>query len=256
VIRLEHVTKCYGDAAAVDDLCLEIDEAELLVLLGSSGSGKTTTLQIINRLVEPTSGRVMIRGHDTSSADPAQLRRRIGYCFQQIGLFPHMTAGENVAITPSLLGWDEGRIGARVRELFELVELDTDSLEHRFPDQLSGGQQQRVGIARALAAEPEVLLMDEPFGALDPLTRDLLQTRFQTIQRALGITTVFVTHDMVEALILGDRIAVMDAGRLVQVGTPRELLNAPASEIVSRMMDTPRRQTERVEALLDRAEPG
>ncbi len=250
MIRLEHLTKRFDGSLAVDDLSLEVAEGELIVLLGSSGCGKTTTLKMVNRLVEPSSGRVSINGRDNTEVEPAWLRRRIGYCFQQIGLFPHMTASENMALTPRLLGWEESRVRERLRQLFELVELEAEQFQDRFPDQLSGGQQQRVGIARALAAEPEVLLMDEPFGALDPLTRDRLQRRFQTIRRELGITTIFVTHDMVEALILGDRVAVMDEGKLVQIGTPRELLNAPSSEIVSRMMDTPRHQAARVEALL------
>ncbi|MCP4007757.1 MAG: ABC transporter ATP-binding protein [bacterium] len=255
MIRLERLTRRYGDVDVVKELSLEIPEGELLVLLGSSGCGKTTTLKMINRLVEPSSGRVYIAGEDTATIEPAQLRLRIGYCFQQIGLFPHMTAGENIALTPGLLGWDEQRTSKRVSELLELVELEPDVFRTRFPDELSGGQQQRVGIARALAGRPELLLMDEPFGALDPLTRDTLQRALQSIRSDLGITTVFVTHDMVEALILGDRIAVMNAGRLVQVGTPQELLNAPADEEVSRMMDTPRHQAERVESLLRRDRP-
>jgi len=250
VIQLEHLAKTYGSTLAVDDLSLRVAEGELVVLLGASGCGKTTTLKMVNRLVEPSAGRVCIRGRDAAELQPALLRRRIGYCFQQIGLFPHMTAAENVAITPRLLDWDEPRVQGRVDELMELVELEPASYRERFPHELSGGQQQRVGIARALAAEPEVLLMDEPFGSLDPPTRDRLQRRFQTIRAELNITTLFVTHDMVEALLLGDRIAVLDRGRLAQIGTPGELLRAPADEVVAGLMETPRRQAEQVEALL------
>ncbi len=250
MIRLEELTKRYDATTAVDGISLEVDEGEMLVLLGSSGCGKTTTLKMINRLIEPSAGRVWIHGEETSGLEPHELRRRIGYCFQEIGLFPHMTVSENVAITPRLLGWDADRLTRRVDELLELVELAPDTFRDRLPDALSGGQQQRVGIARALAAEPELLLMDEPFGSLDPLTRDRLQQSLQAIRKRLGITTVFVTHDMVEALVLADRIAVMDSGRLLQVGPPRQLLQRPADAIVADLMETPRRQTEQVEALL------
>ena len=250
MICLEALAKHYGDVVAVADLDLEVARGELLVLLGGSGCGKTTTLKMINRLIEPTSGRVSIDGRDAASLPGPELRRRIGYCFQQIGLFPHMNVAENVAITPRLLGWSEERVRTRVDELLELVELDPAEFRGRWPEELSGGQQQRVGLGRGLAAEPEVLLMDEPFGALDPLTRDRLQQRFQEIRRDLGVTTVFVTHDMVEALLLGDRIAVMDRGRLLQVGPPEELIGRPANETVAALMETPRRQAERVESFL------
>jgi osmoprotectant transport system ATP-binding protein len=179
-----------------------------------------------------------------------ELRRRIGYCFQQVGLFPHLSVAQNVAVTPTLLGWDAHRIRARVDELLALLELEPAQFRDRRPQELSGGQQQRVGLARALAAEPRVLLLDEPFGALDPLTRDRLQQRFQEIRRELGLTAIFVTHDMVEAVLLGDRIAVMHGGRLVQIDTPRELLLHPADERVAELMDTPRRQAEVVDRLL------
>ena len=250
MIRLERLTKRFDGALAVDGLSLHVAEGELTVLLGGSGCGKTTTLKMINRLIEPTSGRVEIDGTDACRLPGPELRRRIGYCFQAIGLFPHMTTAENVAITPQLLGWDEAQVRERVDELLGLVELEPDEFRDRRPDQLSGGQQQRVGIARALAARPGVLLMDEPFGALDPITRDTLQRRFQEIRRELGLTCVFVTHDMVEALLLADHIAVLDAGRLVQVGTPHELVTSPANDAVAGLIETPRRQADRVEALL------
>ncbi|MDJ0869296.1 MAG: ATP-binding cassette domain-containing protein [Myxococcota bacterium] len=255
VIELEGVTKRYDGAIAVDALDLMVGAGELLVLCGGSGCGKTTTLKTINRLIEPDAGRIRIEGRDTRDWAGFELRRHVGYCFQQVGLFPHMTVAENVAVTPRLLGWDAARVSARVDALLELVQLEPARYRGRLPEALSGGQQQRVGIARALAAEPGVLLMDEPFGALDPITRDHLQARFQEIRHELGVTTVFVTHDMAEALVLGDRIAVMEAGRLVQVGAPRELLAAPADARVAELLAVPRRQAEQVEALLHGSGP-
>jgi osmoprotectant transport system ATP-binding protein len=249
-IELDAVSKRYGDAVAVDRLSLRVEAGELLALVGGSGSGKTTTLKMVNRLIEPDAGTIRIGGRDARSEPAPLLRRRIGYCFQQIGLFPHLSVAENVAVTPQLLGWTAERIRARVDELLALVELEPAAYRERVPAELSGGQQQRVGLARALAARPEVLLMDEPFGALDPLTRDTLQERFQEIRRALGVTTLFVTHDLGEALALGDRIAVLDRGVLVQVGTPAELLRAPATEGVAHLVASPRRHAERVDALL------
>jgi osmoprotectant transport system ATP-binding protein len=253
MIELEGLTKRYGSHVAVDRLDLTVADGELLVLLGGSGCGKTTTLKMVNRLVEPTSGHVRIDGDDVGSLAPHELRRRIGYAFQRVGLFPHLTVAENVAVTPSLLGWDAARIQRRVDELLELVELDPATMRGRRPDELSGGQQQRVGVARALAAEPRLMLLDEPFGALDPLTRDRVQQSFRRIRDRLGLTAIFVTHDMGEALVLGDRIAVMHDGRLLQVGTPRELLTAPADDTVRQLLDTPRRQAAVIDALL---EPG
>ena len=251
MIEIQRLSKLFGDVMAVVDVSLSVEPGQLLVLLGSSGSGKTTMLKMVNRLIDPTSGTVLIDGQDVGSLEPHELRRRIGYVFQKVGLFPHMTVAENIAITPSLLGWERPRVEERVDELLELVELDPGALRGRRPAELSGGQQQRVGVARALAAEPRLMLLDEPFGALDPLTRDRLQQSFSRIRRQLGLTAIFVTHDMVEALLLGDRIAVMQAGRLVQLGTPRELVLQPADEYVERLMDTPRRQARAVDDLLE-----
>ena len=250
MIQLDRLTKRYGEDTVVSDLTLTVTTGELLVVLGGSGSGKTTTLKMINRLVEPTAGSVKLDGTDTSTMIPFELRRRIGYVFQEIGLFPHMTVAENVAITPSLLEWSDARIRARVDELLELVELEPKAIRDRRPDELSGGQQQRVGVARALAAGPTVMLLDEPFGALDPLTRERLQLTFLRIRKDIGLTAVFVTHDMVEALMLGDRIAVMNDGRLIQIGSPHELLSRPADEYVRQLMSAPRRQAAVVDALM------
>ena len=230
----------YGDVVAVDGVSFQVATGELVALVGGSGSGKTTTLKMINRLVEPDTGRVTIHGQDTASLEPHVLRRSIGYAFQGVGLFPHLTLAENVAVPLRLAGWSRERIQARVDELLVLLELD-GSLLARFPAELSGGQQQRVGVARALAASPRVMLLDEPFGALDPLTRDRLQGSFDALRRRLGLTAVFVTHDVAEALVLADRIGVMRAGRLVQIGSPAEIARQPADEDVARLLDTPRR---------------
>ena len=250
VIEAQELTRRYGQVTAVERLSLKVEEGELVVLLGGSGSGKTTTLKMVNRLIEPTAGRVLIEGEDAGAIPAHELRRKIGYVFQRVGLFPHMTIGENVGVTLTLLGWDRARVAARVDELLDLVELDPSLVRDRHPDQLSGGEQQRVGVARALAASPRLMLLDEPFGALDPLTRDRLQQSFMRIRRRLSLTAIFVTHDMVEALIVGDRIAVMNGGRLVQVGTRSELLQSPADDYVRQLMSTPRRQVELVEGLL------
>ena len=255
MIELDGLTKRYDGVVVVDQLSLAIPRGQLLVLLGGSGSGKTTTLKMINRLIEPTAGAIRIDGVETSTIPAPELRRRVGYVFQQVGLFPHMTVAENVGVTPSLLGWSVGRISARVGELLALVELDPSAVHDRYPDELSGGQQQRVGVARALAGEPSILLLDEPFGALDPLTRERLQESLVRIRREVGLTAVFVTHDMVEALLLGDRIAVLNEGRLVQTGTPQELFTSPADDYVRRLMSTPRRQAEVVDALIGASAP-
>jgi osmoprotectant transport system ATP-binding protein len=255
LIEVRELTRRFGATLAVDRLSFDVARGELLVLLGRSGCGKTTTLKMVNRLVEPSAGRVRIGGEETTRVPGHLLRRRIGYCFQQVGLFPHLSVAENVGVTPTLLGWDAGRIRRRVDELLELVELDPASFRQRRPASLSGGQAQRVGLARALAGEPGVLLLDEPFGALDPLTRDRLQRRLQAIRAQLDLTVLFVTHDMVEAVLLGDRIAVLEAGALVQLDTPRALLRSPANEVVAELMATPRRHAEVVDRLLAGPDP-
>jgi osmoprotectant transport system ATP-binding protein len=250
MIEVERLVRRYGRVLAVTEVSFRVAPGELLALVGDSGSGKTTTLKMINRLVEPDSGRVVIDGRDTASVEPHALRRTIGYVFQGVGLFPHLTVAENVAVPLRLDGWPRERIRSRVHELFSLLELGED-LGPRFPAALSGGQRQRVGVARALAASPRVMLLDEPFGALDPLTRDRLQQSFEGLRRRLGLTAVFVTHDMAEALLLADRIGVMRRGRLVQLGTPVELARSPADEDVARLVDTPRRQAQVVASRLE-----
>jgi osmoprotectant transport system ATP-binding protein len=235
VIRYEAVTKRYGDGPpALDGLTLEVPAGETCVLVGPSGGGKTTALKMVNRLVEPTSGRVLIDGREVASIDPVTLRRGIGYVIQQVGLFPHLDVAANVATVPKLLGWDRRRVDARVDELLDLVGLEPGTYRHRRPDELSGGQRQRVGVARALAADPPILLMDEPFGAVDPVTRARLQDEFLRVQRTLRRTVVLVTHDIDEALRLGDRLAVLaTGGRLEQYATPTEVLARPATPFVA-----------------------
>jgi osmoprotectant transport system ATP-binding protein len=250
MIEVLDLTRRYGDVVAVENVSFRVAPGDLLALVGDSGSGKTTTLKMINRLVQPDAGRVVIDGRDTASVEAHALRSTIGYVFQGVGLFPHMTVAENVGVPLTLLRWDRQRIRARVLELLGLVELEAD-LAPRYPDALSGGQQQRVGVARALAASPRVMLLDEPFGALDPLSRDRLQQSFQQLRRSLGLTAVFVTHDMAEALVLGDQIGVMRGGRLVQLGTPTDLARNPADADVARLLDTPRRQARMVAERLE-----
>jgi osmoprotectant transport system ATP-binding protein len=241
VIEARCLTKRFGETRVVDGVSFEVAEGELLALVGESGSGKTTTLKMINRLIDPSEGSVWLGGVDVRRTPGHVLRRGIGYAFQRVGLFPHMTVEENIAVTPKLLGWSKEQIAERVRELLELVELEPE-VRSRWPASLSGGQAQRVGVARALAARPRLMLLDEPFGALDPLTRDRLQQSFHRLQRELRLTVIFVTHDMAEALSLADRIAVLRSGKMVQAGTPSDLLSKPASSYVDQLLDTPRRQ--------------
>ncbi len=250
-ISFDNVSKRYGESSApvLDHVSLQIREREFLAIVGPSGSGKTTLLRLINRLIEPSAGTVRVNGEDVQAADVASLRRRIGYVFQGIGLFPHMTVAENIAITPKLLGWDETRMAARVDELLALVRLDREKHRARFPAQLSGGEGQRVGVARALAAAPKIMLMDEPFGALDPLTRDALGEDYRALHGELGLTTVMITHDMLEAVLLADRIAVIRNGGIIADGTPQALMNAAQDEYVRELMAAPRRQAERLRAL-------
>jgi osmoprotectant transport system ATP-binding protein len=234
VISLEHVVKRYGDRVAVDDLSVEIGAGELAVLVGPSGCGKTTTLRMVNRLVEPTSGTIRVDGRDTRERGVEELRRSIGYVIQQAGLFPHLTVAENIATVPRLLGWDRRRIRARVGELLDLVGLPPGDYAERLPRALSGGERQRVGVARALGADPPVLLMDEPFSALDPVTRLRLQGELLRVQSLVRKTIVVVTHDIDEALRLGDRVILLQTGgHLAQVATPAELLAHPASDFVA-----------------------
>jgi osmoprotectant transport system ATP-binding protein len=235
VITLVEVSKSFGDRLAVDRLSLEIAEGEVLALLGGSGSGKTTTLRMVNRLVEPSGGQICIGGRDTRQFAPHELRRTIGYLAQGIGLFPHMSVGENVGITPQLAGWAPEKTARRTSELLQLVELEP-AFAARMPHELSGGQQQRVGLARALAADPSVLLLDEPFGALDAITRKKLQRLFLNIRTRRTLSALLVTHDVSEALKLGDRVAVLREGQLLQVGTPQELLAAPADAYVRELI--------------------
>ena len=248
MIALEKVSLSYPGtaAAAVRDISFEVPRGAFFVLIGESGCGKTTTLHLINRLLEPDKGRVVVDGVDVRSVDPVILRRGMGFIFQAIGLFPHLSVAENVGITPKLLGWPRERIAARVDELLDLVRLAPGTYRDRLPAALSGGQRQRVGLARALAAKPSVMLMDEPFGALDPLTRDELADEYRAIHDALGLTTVLVTHDMTEAMLLADTIAVMREGRIVQAASPRELLDAPADDFVRALIETPRRRARRL----------
>lgn len=251
ILAIHELVKTYGgDHEGVRGLSLDVARGEFLALLGSSGSGKTTALKTINRLVEPTSGTIHFNGVDVTDQDPVQLRRQVGYVFQEIGLFPHMTVGENIGIVPKLLGWDPPRIETRCAELLEMVGMPPASFQNRLPAELSGGQQQRVGIARALAARPRLVLMDEPFGALDPVTRASLQEEYSRIHRELGLTTIMVTHDIAEALLMADRIGVLETGRLIALGSPQELLRTETRGYVSQILGKPLEQWERLSALL------
>ena len=239
LIQLEHVTKVYPgvETPAVKDLNLEVNPGEILVLVGPSGCGKSTTLRLINRMIEPSSGRIIYEGEDVTKGDPNELRRRMGYVIQQIGLFPHRTIAENIAPVPRLLKWPKDKINARVDELLEVVSMDPSIYRDRYPSALSGGQAQRVGVARALGADPDVLLMDEPFGAIDPITRDRLQNEFLRLQEELKKTIVFVTHDVDEAVKMGDRIAILrDQSEIAQLDTPEHILTDPADEFVENFL--------------------
>jgi osmoprotectant transport system ATP-binding protein len=253
LIAFAHVGKSFdgGRVLAVDDVSLEVAAGEFLAIVGGSGSGKTTLLRLANRLIDADTGRITVEGEDVRAADPVALRRRIGYVFQSGGLFPHISVAGNIGITPKLLGTKASEIAARVDELLDLVRLDRAQYRDRFPHELSGGQRQRVGVARALAARPKIVLMDEPFGALDPLTRDALGDDFRDLHRKLGLTTVMITHDMTEAILLADRVAVMRAGRLLAQGTPAELSSSD-DPYVGELLRTPRRQAERLKVLLPR----
>jgi osmoprotectant transport system ATP-binding protein len=234
MIRLENLTKVFPgqDEPAVDDLSMEIYEGEIVVLVGPSGCGKTTTMKMINRIIEPTSGRIFLEGEDVTKANADNLRRRIGYVIQQIGLFPHMSIADNIATVPKMLGWDQQRISDRVDELLEMVSIDL-SYRDRYPKELSGGMQQRIGVARAMAADPPIMLMDEPFGATDPITRERLQDEFLRLQQEIKKTIVFVTHDIDEAIRMGDRIAILkQQSRIAQYDTPERILTDPADEFV------------------------
>lgn len=236
MIEIENLSKNYDDQSVVADVSMHVPASSITTVVGTSGSGKTTLLRMINRLVEPSSGTIRVNGEDNRSMPPHELRRRIGYAIQGHGLFPHRTVYENIATVPNLLGWQRERIRQKVNSLLELFQMDPADFADRYPHELSGGQQQRVGVARALAAEPSLLLMDEPFGALDPIIRAKAQEDLLNIQKKLQTTILLVTHDMEEAFHLGDRIAVMDKGRLVQYGPPEAIIRHPASEFVSSMV--------------------
>jgi osmoprotectant transport system ATP-binding protein len=250
MIDLKGVAKSFdgGRSFAVDHVNLGIAKGEFRVIVGASGSGKTTLLKMLNRLVEPDAGAILLEGKPVADGPAHLLRRKIGYVFQGVGLFPHLSVGENIGVTAKLLGWAPAAIDARVRELLDLVELP-HAFTSRAPDALSGGQRQRVGLARALAAKPEVVLLDEPFGALDAVTRDGLGHEYRKIHETLGLTTVMITHDMMEALLLADRIAVMRDGRFLADGAPHDILTAASDPYVKALVETPRRQAERVSAL-------
>ena len=242
MIEIRGLVKQFAGAAhpAVDHLTLTIPEGEVCVLIGPSGCGKTTTMRIINRMIEPDQGSVLVAGRDVMQTDPVSLRRSIGYVIQQIGLFPHWSIADNIATVPKLLGWDAVRIAARVDELLNLIGMDPATFRSRFPRELSGGQKQRIGVARALAADPPVMLMDEPFGAIDPITRARLQDEFLRILRSLKKTVVFVTHDIDEAIKMGDRIAILRDGALIQYATPEAILAKPADAFVESFVGTDR----------------
>jgi osmoprotectant transport system ATP-binding protein len=252
MISLHGVSKSYdnGLTRAVDNVTFDVEPGRILVLLGESGCGKTTTLKMINRLIEPTSGNIEVDGKDIADLNPVSLRRSIRYVFQGIGLFPHMSVAENVGIVPDLLGWPANTIYSRVDELLEVVGLDTKQFRGRRPKELSGGQKQRVGLARALAASPKIMLMDEPFGALDPITRAGIIDEFSKIQRRFELTTIMVTHDMSEALILADRLVIMKSGRIISSGSPAELMANPGHPYAEELLSAPRNQAEKISKIM------
>lgn len=243
MIQFEHVSKVYGDKTVVNDINLTIENGEFITILGSSGSGKTTMLKMINKLIEPTSGTILFAEQDIEQMDSVSLRRQIGYVVQQIGLFPHMTVAENIATVPKLLGWNKGRIENRVGELLDLVQLPAADYGERYPSELSGGQQQRIGVARALAADPDVMLFDEPFGAIDAITRNDLQEELQAIHQKLNQKTfIFITHDIYEAFKLGTRVVIMDNGIICQFDTPENIIKNPGNEFVQKLITTAQEQ--------------
>ncbi len=257
-IAFDDVSKTFGHGrvTALDRVSLDVPDRQFLAIVGPSGSGKSTLLRLVNRLADPDRGAVRVDGEDVRAADPIALRRRIGYVFQGVGLFPHMTVTENVAITPRLAGWDERRISARVADLLDLVRLDRSAYAARYPHELSGGERQRVGVARALAAGPRIVLMDEPFGALDPVTREAIGADYRRLHDELGLTTIMITHDALEAVLLADRIAAMVGGRIAGSGTPRDMLGNRLEGPARELMDTPRRQAERLGAIMSPELPG
>lgn len=250
MIAIKGASKSYdgGRTFAARDMSLEIYAGEFIAIVGTSGSGKTTLLKLINRLIEVSAGVIEVEGENISALDPVPLRRRIGYVFQGVGLFPHLSVAENIAITPKLLGWNKDRCVRRVGELLDLVRLPRD-LADRLPETLSGGQGQRIGVARALAAEPRIVLMDEPFGAVDQITRSALARDYRELHDRLGLTTVMVTHDVIEAVLLADRIAIVVGGEIVETGTSQDLLAGSEHEYVRELMSLPRLQAERIDAL-------
>lgn len=251
MVKFKNVVKAYGNLVAVKNLDLEIPEGELVVLIGPSGCGKTTTLKMVNRLIEPTSGSIFIRDRNVMDLNPVALRREVGYVIQQIGLFPNMTIEQNIDVVPRLLGWPAEKRKRRVYELLEMVGMEPDIYVPRYPNELSGGQQQRIGVLRALAAEPPLILMDEPFGALDPIARESLQDELKSLHSRLNKTTIFVTHDMDEALKLGDRVVVMNQGEVVQVATPETLLRKPANDFVASFIGKNRLNGESLQSVVE-----
>ena len=239
-IEFRSVTKTFPGASysAVDHVSLTVQEGEFVTILGSSGCGKTTLLKMVNRLYEPDSGSIILFGEDISTVDVVKVRRRIGYVIQQIGLFPHYTVADNIATVPKLLGWDKEKIAARVEELLTLVGLEAKEFRDRYPAQLSGGQQQRIGLARALAVDPKIMLMDEPFGAIDSITREKLQDELRSLHREMGKTILFVTHDIEEAFKLGDRVIIMNEGNILQFDTPEAIIRQPADPFVQSLVDS------------------